>query len=203
MKKHFVTGLVVLLPVALTFWVVSFIFKLLTDPFLGVAELLLSTLGVESHELRMLIGKILALAFLFALIIGIGIVGRHFFFSYLMTLSDALLKRIPVISSVYKTSQELIQTLMSTSGKSFQKVVLVPFPHAKALTIGFITREDTEIEGRVAVFIPTTPNPTSGFLIMYTKDQIIPVDLKVEEALRFVISCGVLPTPIHKVLPKV
>lgn len=200
MKKHFVTGLVILLPVALTLWIVSFIFDFLTDPFLGLAESALGSLGVESQQTRTVIGKLLALSFLFALIIGIGALGRYFLFSYFMSLSDALLKRIPVISSVYKTSQELINTLMSTSGKSFKQVVLVPFPHQKAFSVGFISRDDLEIDGKIAVFIPTTPNPTSGFLIMYTRDQLIPLDLKVEEALRFVISCGVLPTPIHRAI---
>lgn len=203
MKKHFVTGLVVFLPLALTFWIVSFFFHIMTEPFLGISELVLKSLGVHSHEVRTWIGKLLALIFLFVLIVGIGAVGRYFLFSYLMQLSDAILHRIPVISSVYKTSQELIQTVMTSSTKSFQQVVLVPFPHSKALCVGFVTRDDIEIEGRIAVFIPTTPNPTSGFLIMYERDLLLPVDMKVDEALRFVISCGVLPTPIHKaVVPK-
>lgn len=199
MKKHFLTGLVVFLPLALTFWIVSFLFNLMTEPFLGMSELLLTALGVESHEVRQLIGKLLALLFLLGAIIGLGAVGRYFFFSYLMEWSDAILHKIPVISSVYKTSQDLIHTIMTSSAKSFQQVVLVPFPHAKALVVGFVTRDDAEIEGKIAVFIPTTPNPTSGFLVMYDRQQLVHLDIKVDEALRFVISCGVLPTQLHKV----
>jgi len=115
-----------------------------------------------------------------------------------MKIGDTILHNIPVISTVYKTSQELIQTILTTSNKSFKQVVLVPFPTPDSWSIGLVTRDDIEIEKRVAVFVPTTPNPTSGFLVMFTRDQIIPLDMKVEEALRYVISCGVLMTPIRK-----
>ena len=104
-----------------------------------------------------------------------------------------------MISTVYKTSQELIQTVLTTSNKSFKQVVLVPYPTAESWCVGLVTRDDFDIENRVAVFIPTTPNPTSGCLIMFKKEQVIPIQLTVEEALRYVISCGVLLTPFKRV----
>lgn len=206
MRKYFATGVVVLLPLALTFWIVSFIISLLTTPFLGIAETLLRALGLTDasfffftpEQVLKLSSQVLVLIFLFLIIVGIGAVGRHFFFKYLIQLSDALLRKIPLISSVYKTSQELIQTVLTTSNKSFKQVVAVPFPTADSWCIGLVTRDDLDGENRIAVFVPTTPNPTSGFLVMFRKEQVVPLDMKVEEALRYVISCGVLMTPFKK-----
>lgn len=197
MKKYFVTGLVVLLPLALTFWIVSFILGVLTDPFLGIAETALKLFGVQSREALDFGSNLLAICFLFLMIITIGAIGRYFFFKYLLQLSDAILHRIPVISTVYKTSQELIQTVFKQDSTSFKQVVFVPFPHPGALTIGLVTQE-VALDGRMAVFIPTTPNPTSGFLLMFHKDQVIPLSMSVEEALRYIISCGVLMPQIQK-----
>lgn len=212
MKKYFITGLVVLLPLALTFWIVSFIVGLLTDPFLGAARNILETIGIKqvhffflsSEQLFDYLSKILVLVFLVAFISLIGWIGRYFFFTYILKLGDAILHKIPLISTVYKTSQEFIQTILTSTNKSFKQVVLVPFPHKSALSIGLVTRDDMEIDNRVAVFVPTTPNPTSGFLILFSKDEVIPIDMKVEEAMRYVISCGVLLTPIRplKDMPK-
>ena len=206
MKKYFATGVVVLLPLALTFWIVTFIVNLFTKPFLGLAETLLKTLGLQGvsflflspDQILSFASQLLVLFCLIAVIIGIGAIGRHFFFKYLIVLGDSILHRIPLISTVYKTSQELIQTILTTSNKSCKQVVLVPFPTSDSWAVGLVTNDDFEIEHRVAVFVPTTPNPTSGFLIMYKKEQVVPVALKVEEALRYVISCGVLLTPFKR-----
>ncbi|MDB6081754.1 MAG: hypothetical protein JWO53_1026 [Chlamydiia bacterium] len=209
MKKYFATGVVVLLPLALTFWIVSFIIGILTTPFLGIAETILSAIGLNRVSFLFLSPQqvleysstVLVLLFLFGIILTIGAVGRHFFFKLLMKVGDKILHKIPVISTVYKTSQELITTILTTSNKSFKQVVMVPFPTADSWCIGLVTRDDAEMGDRIAVFVPTTPNPTSGFLIMFLRDQVIPIDMKVEEALRYVISCGVLLTPIRKSPP--
>lgn len=206
MKKYFATGVVVLLPLALTFWIISFIISLLTTPFLGIAEAILSAVGLNnvsflflsSQQVLEYASTILVLLFLLGIILAIGAVGRHFFFKYLMRIGDSIMHKIPVISTVYKTSQELIQTVLTTSNKSFKQVVMVPFPTPQSYCIGLVTRDDEEMGDRIAVFVPTTPNPTSGFLVMYQRDQVVAIDMKVEEALRYVISCGVLLTPIRK-----
>jgi uncharacterized membrane protein len=197
MKKYFVTGLVVLLPLALTYWIVSFILGVLSDPFNGISSTVLRLLGVHSKEVLDLASKALALVMLFGLIILIGAIGRYFLFKYLLQLSDAILHRIPVVSSVYKTSQELIQSVFKQDSSSFKQVVFVSYPHPGAMVVGFVTQEES-LDGRIAVFVPTTPNPTTGFLLMYRKEDVIPLDMKVEEALRYIISCGVLMPQIRK-----
>lgn len=206
MKKYFGTGVVILLPLILTYWIVTFLLTLFTDPFLGIAESLLAFLGLKGTSVLFLsqeqvlgiVSKALVLLFLFLVIITIGAVGRYVVFRYLMRLGDSILHKIPVISSVYKTSQELISTILSTDAKAFKQVVLVPFPHAASYTVGLVTRDETIFNGRVSVFVPTTPNPTSGYLIMYEKEKLVPIQMSVEEALRFIVSCGVLYQPTQR-----
>lgn len=207
MKKYFVAGIVVLLPLALTFWIVSFVIDVLTTPFMGVARALISAIcsdevsrNLLAHErLLTLMSTILVLVFLLIMIVAIGAIGRYFFFKYLIRFSDRILGKIPFINSVYKTSQELIQAVLTTSNNSFKQVVLVPSSSHDSLSIGFITRNEIDADKHTAVFVPTTPNPTSGFLMLFKPEAIIPIDMTVEEAFRFIISCGVLPMPIRKV----
>ncbi len=202
MKRYFLTGIAILLPLALTLWIVGFIIDLLTGPFLGITEQILSAIGLEgvpflflnSHQVVTVISKALILVFMVAFIVGIGAIARYFFFRYLMKFGDMILHKIPVVSSVYKTSQELIQTIFTSDNKAFKQVVLVPFPNSTSKSIGLLTRDDV-VGDKVPVFVPTTPNPTSGYLIMYRSEEVIPIEMSVETALRYVISCGVLIDP--------
>ncbi len=196
------TGLVMLLPLALTLWIISSLIHWLTEPFVGIAERILSAVGligtpilfISAENVLLGLSQLLVLAALLSFIILIGAIGRHFFFRYLIRLSDAVLHKIPVISSVYKTSQELIQTLLTTDNRAFKQVVLVPFPNADCLSIGLVTREGPAAPHLIPVFVPTTPNPTSGYLIMFDRSKVTPLDMTVEEAFRYIISCGVLIT---------
>lgn len=191
MKRHFLTGIAILLPLAVTIWIVSFVVDLLTDPFLDMTKNILITIGISGSPFVSFISKILILLFLVTFILGIGAVTRYFFFRYLIRLGDMVLHKIPVISSVYKTSQELIQTIFTSDNKAFKQVVLVPFPHKDARTIGLLSRDDLSGD-TVPVFIPTTPNPTSGYLVFFNTKDVVLIDMPVETAMRYVISCGVL-----------
>lgn len=202
MKKYVMTGVVMLLPIALTLWIIGTLIGWLTQPFVGITEKILSALGLtgtpilflSAENVLLYLSQLLILLFLFAFITLIGAVGRHFFFRSLLHLSDAVLHKIPVISSVYKTSQELIQTILTADNKAFKQVVLVPFPNADCLSIGLVTREGPAAPHLIPVFIPTTPNPTSGYLVMFDRSKVTVLDMTVEEAFRYIISCGVLVT---------
>ncbi len=202
MKRYFVTGLAILLPLAITIWIIDFIVDLLTEPFLGVSEQILAAIGLEEipflflspHQVITAISKVLILIALVSFIFGIGAIASRFFFKFFMHLGNTILHKIPVVRSVYKTSQELIQTIFSDDNKAFKQVVLVPFPNELSKSIGFLTRDDIG-GGKVPVFIPTAPNPTSGYLIMYQPHQVVPIKMAVEDALRYIVSCGVLIDP--------
>ena len=119
---------------------------------------------------------------------------RWFFIHYILRLWDYLLNCIPVISPVYKTCQEIINTVFASKATSFKQVVLVRYPNEYSYSIGFITREDfpglnTPL---ISVFVPTTPNPTSGFLMMFKPSDLIYLDMKVEDAFKYIISCGMI-----------
>lgn len=207
MKKYFITGLIILLPLAVTVLLVRFFFNLLTEPFVGIVGPLLAQLniGYAHSTLTQLISQILVLIVLFLSTVALGILTRWFFVHSLLGLGESVLHRIPLISPIYKTCKDVINTLFSDSTTSFKQVVMVPFPTPSTSSIGLVTRDDVtalsngKTDGLVAVFVPTTPNPTSGFLIMFPRKDLVFLDMSVEEALKFVISCGVIMAPLHRV----
>lgn len=208
MKKYFITGLIILLPLTFTALVIIFIFNLLTDPFLEMVKALFDHyqlfsngfLFLNANQLQSLIAKILIIITLFLGTALLGLVTRWFFFHSLLRFADRLMHKIPIVNSIYRICQDIIKTIFTTENKSFKQVVLAPFPTSDTQSIGLITKEDMPgLEGtlhanRVAVFVPTTPNPTSGFLMMYNREDLIYLDMKVEDAFKYVISCGVITT---------
>jgi uncharacterized membrane protein len=211
MKKYFITGLVILLPLALTIAIVIFIFNLLTEPFADIFKNIFAHYGFlqtgfliwNADQIQKLISKILILFLFFFFTVGLGVLARWFFIHYLIRFWEEILHRIPFISSVYKTCQDVIKAIFTTQTKSFKQVVMVPFPNEETLALGLITRENLpslrgDGQDMAAVFVPTTPNPTSGFLMVFKQEDLIYLDMKVEEALKYVISCGVISVPFNK-----
>lgn len=206
MKKHFLTGLVILLPVTLTVLVISFLFNLLTQPFAGIAQALFERyrlfgegfLFLSATQLQTFIGQLLILALLILGTLLIGWAARLFFVNYFIELWHRLIARIPLVSTIYRACSDVIGTIFTSNTSAFKQVVLVPFPHANTFTVGLVTRESIpEFEealgpNLVAVFVPTTPNPTSGFLTIYRRSQIEFLNMKVEDAFKYIISCGVV-----------
>lgn len=206
MKKYFITGLVILLPLAVTIAIVVFIVNFLTKPFIGIFvsflrefELLNKGFLFLTPEQVVLYGsKLLILICLFLFTLVLGMIARWFFFKALLNLSDKILHRIPLINKVYKTTQEIIKTIFVTDKSSFKQVVMVPFPKEGTYVMGLVSRESPEIcsskaqSPLVSVLIPTTPNPTTGFLLMYKKEDLIYLDLKPEAAIKYIVSCGVI-----------
>lgn len=206
MKKFFITGLVILLPVALTLAIVIFIFNLLTVPFLGMVKTVFERYDLFSHgflffdadQLQTFVAQLLILACLFFITVVLGLIARWFFFRSLLKVAEYLVNHIPFVSTIYNTCQDVIKTIFTSKNKSFKQVVLVRFPNPHSYSIGLITREEipclqgTTHHDSVAVFVPTTPNPTSGFLVMYKQTDLIYLNMKVEDAFKYIISCGLL-----------
>jgi uncharacterized membrane protein len=212
MKKYFITGLVILLPLALTLAIITFIFNFLTAPFVGIVRNVLGYFGlVESgflffsaEQLQIILSKLIIFVLLFSLTVFLGAIGRWFFVHYLFKAWDYIFHCIPFVSSIYKTCQDVIKTIFSSKTKSFKQVVLAPFPNAESHSIGLITKDHLEglsQETMVAVFVPTTPNPTSGFLLFFKQKDLIYLDMSVEDAFKYVISCGVITSPFASISP--
>lgn len=216
MRRLFVTGLVIILPLAVTFAIVLFVVRFLTNPFIDFAEGLLLKLGLLNTGFLFLSpdqmlrygSQLLILIMLFLVTVVIGLIARWFFFHSLIKLGDYILHRIPFVNKVYKTTQDVIQTVFESQNKAFKQVVMVPFPNKQTWCIGLVTREapppcselvDTHLQ---SVFVPTTPNPTSGYLLMFPEREIVYLDMHVEDAVKFIMSCGVIhPETFHK-MPK-
>jgi len=214
-KGYFFTGLVLLLPLALTIIVVSFLFNLITDPFVGIFRdifhsfhLFESGVGfLSAEQVQIYAGKIIAALVLFFFTLILGGVAQWFFFHSLLKFWDYILHRIPFVSSIYKTFQDVINTFFSGDTNSFKQVVLVPFPTKDSYAIGFLTQENfafgkpepSENEKLCAIFVPTAPNPTSGFLIAFQETDLIYVSMTVEEAFKCILSCGAIIPPFKAI----
>lgn len=210
MKKYFITGLVILLPLVVTIAVVIFLVNFLTQPFIGVVTTVLSKLHIINkgflfltpEQLVRYTAKIIILVLLFLFTVGLGMITRWFLINTLLRLGDRLLNRIPIVNTVYKTTQDIIRTLFVSDKNSFKQVVMVPFPREDIYVLGLISRESPPVCSKavgqelVSVLVPTTPNPTTGFLMMYKREDLIIIDMKPEEAIKYIISCGVIiPEP--------
>lgn len=209
MRKYFLTGLVTLLPVAVTVWIFITIIHFLTKPFMGLVTGFLHNLPnsdlIFSEKSIRTVSEILILLGLFFITFFLGLIARRFFFDSLLKFGDKILYRIPLVNKVYKTSKEIVQSLFGSQGQSFKQVVLLPFPTKGSYCIGLISSPSPETCANAiqtplqSVFIPTAPNPMTGFLVMVPKEELIYLDMKTEEAMKYVVSCAVItPPPPHK-----
>lgn len=139
-------------------------------------------------------GVILALAIL----IITGMLAANLLGKRTVEIWESILNRIPLVRSIYTGVKQIATTVLASDGKSFRKVVLVEYPRKDVWSMGFLTNEHIDIEiGKIdyevsAVFVPTTPNPTSGFIIMIPKHDIIELDIGIEEGFKYIISMGVI-----------
>jgi uncharacterized membrane protein len=212
MRRYFITGLVLLLPLALTIAIVIFIVNFFTNPFVGMVEEVLRQIGLfengflflNASQVQLYVSRFIILLLLFGFTVLLGMLTRWVIIKYFFRLGEYIFHRIPIVRSIYKTSKDVIGTIFTDSTKSFKQVVMVPFPNADTYSMGLVTRDDIDgltdtHQGKfIAVFVPTTPNPTSGFLMMFDPADVIFLDMKVEEAFKYIISCGVILTPFKK-----
>lgn len=204
-KKNFLAGLVILLPIALTIWILSFLITMLTNPFMTVTNLILSHFVVLDPSVLHFLSRILILITLTVLIMLVGIIGRVFLVRWFFKIGDYIIHRIPIIKNIYKSAQDAVETLFSEHKASFSSVVLAPYPHKKAYAIGFVSSKympegtDESLNDRVSLLIPGTPNPLMGFMLMYKKSELIYLDMPVETAVKFIVSCGVIPCSFNEI----
>lgn len=206
MKKSFLTGIAILLPIVLTLIIVMFFVNLLTKPFVEFVHDIFVKLSLldnsffilSSDQMIYFVSKILILIFLTFATFLIGFFTQHLFANYFFERFDKIIHKIPVVNKIYMSLQEVMHTLFKSEKTSFSQVALVPFPQENTYCIGFVTKEslpegsDAEHLGLISVYVPGTPNPMMGFNFLYKREQLIFIDMKVDDALKFVISCGVM-----------
>lgn len=191
-RKYFLTGLLILVPLAITAWVLNIIIGTLDQSLLFVPERWQprTLVGFDIPGL----GAILTIVIVFV----VGLLANNLIGNYVVKLWEKLLHRIPVVSSLYGSVKQVSDTLFSSSGNAFRKAVLIPYPHADSYTIAFLTGvpggdvKNHLVGDYVSVYVPTTPNPTSGFFLMMARDKVVELDMSVDAALKYIVSMGVV-----------
>ncbi len=193
MKRYLVTGLLVLVPLVITLWVLNLLIGTLDQSLL----LLPDSLSPE----RLFGMRIPGLGALLTLgvVLLTGMLARNFVGERLLRMWEGLLARIPFVKSIYSSVKQVSDTLLSPSGQAFRKALLVQFPREGSWTIAFLTGTPggdvaNHLEGGeyVSVYVPTTPNPTGGYFVMMRKTDVIELDMSVDDALKYIISMGVV-----------
>ncbi|HVK55171.1 MAG TPA: DUF502 domain-containing protein [Burkholderiales bacterium] len=192
MKKYFITGLLVWIPLGITIWVL----KLLIDT-MDQSLLLLP----EAYHPKVFFGRSIPGlgAILTVLIVFLtGVVAANIIGQKLLRFGETLLVRIPVVKSIYTSVKQVSDTLFSSKGQAFRKALLVQYPRQGSWTVAFLTGQpggelvDHLGNEYVSIYVPTTPNPTSGFFLMMPKKDVIELEMSVDAALKFIISMGVV-----------
>ena len=192
MRKYFITGLLVLVPLAITAWVLNLVIGTMDQSLLFVPKRWQpSTLfGFDIPGL----GTLLTVVIVFLT----GLLTNNLVGNYVLRVWEKLLKRIPLVNSLYSSVKQVSDTLFSSSGNAFRKAVLIPYPHQNSYTIAFLTGtpggdvKNHLVGDYVSVYIPTTPNPTSGFFLMMARKDVVELDMSVDAALKYIVSMGVV-----------
>ncbi|TMQ76190.1 Transporter [Candidatus Accumulibacter phosphatis] len=196
-KRYFITGLLIWVPLAITAWVLVLI--------VGAMDQSLRLLPEAIHPRTVLgfdipgVGAVLTLLIIFLT----GLLAANFIGQRLVAWWELLLARIPVVNSIYHSVKQVSDTLFSSSGNAFRKALLIEYPRRGSWTIAFLTGQPAgemlrHLDGEhVSVYIPTTPNPTSGFFLMLPRTEVIELDMSVDTALKYVISMGVVAPPLR------
>jgi uncharacterized membrane protein len=201
LRRYLLAGVLIWVPLAIT----ALIIELMVNMIYGLLNHLPPALRPETFFGMHIpaAGLLVAALVVFAVVVVTGVVATNLFGRQLVHLGERLLGRIPLVRGVYGAVKQVTETLFSSSGKSFRKVVMVQYPHAHSWTLAFLTGDGTaEINAKtgheiVNVFVPTTPNPTSGFFLMVPRTEMIELDMNVDDGLKMLLSVGVV-TPNGK-----
>ncbi|WP_088284835.1 DUF502 domain-containing protein [Ideonella sp. A 288] len=203
MKKYAIAGLLVWMPLAITIWVLLWLLGLMDGVFMWLLTLSQAVLpaGLDSliEQLRHVPG--LGVLVMLVLMLLTGVFVTNIFGQWWVRQWDALMGRIPIVKSIYSSVKQVSDTLFSSNGNAFREAVLVQYPHAGSWTIAFVTGKPSGEVARhlqsehVSLYVPTTPNPTSGFFLMMPRTSVRPLSMSVDEALKYIISMGVVAPP--------
>ncbi len=210
MKKYLVAGLLVWLPLAITIWVLSWVLGALDGVFVALLD---ATQAVLPESTRAGLDKLRHVPGLgvIVMLVGLlltGVFAANMFGQWWLRQGDLLLSKTPIVKSIYNSVKQVSDTLFSSNGNAFREAVLVQYPRQGSWTIAFVTgKPGGEVAAQlpgdyVSVYVPTTPNPTSGFFLMMPRSDILELRMSVDEALKYVISMGVV-APGDDVAPAV
>ncbi len=192
MRRYLIAGLLVWVPLGITIWVLHALVTTLDQTLLVVPD---------SWRPEALFGFAipgLGVVLSFLILMLTGIIAANFVGARVILIWEGVLGRIPFVKSIYSSVKQVSDTLLSDSGNAFRKALLVEFPHSGSWTIAFLTGAPAAsvaallAEEHVSVYVPTTPNPTSGYFLLLPKSKVRELDMSVDEALKYIISMGVV-----------
>jgi uncharacterized membrane protein len=197
MRRYLIAGLLVWVPLGITLWVLHFLLTSLDQILLILPE------AVQPQTLFGFDIPGLGVAVAFVIVFATGIVTANFFGQRLIRAWERLLGRVPFVKSIYSSVKQVSDTLLSDKGQAFRKALLVEFPRPGSWTIAFQTGVPAPAVApwlageHVSVYVPTTPNPTGGYFLMLPRAQVRELDMTVDEALKYIISMGVVAPRAH------
>ncbi len=193
-KKTLLTGLAIIAPLYLTFLIIRFVFNVLADPLSPALTILFQKINIQIAYLPWVI-NIIAVFLTLLLFYIVGLLGKHFITTKLLRSLESILFSIPMVQPIYHTMKKMI-TLFTDSGEHiYEKVVAVPFLDGNMQVIGFITGSKLlNNEEYLSIFVPTSPNPTSGYLLFLKPSAVKELDISIESALKLVVSVGIMDT---------
>lgn len=203
LTNYFAAGLLLVIPISVTFLVIRFIVRSMD----AMLENVLITSYLESLPFHITIQDLppgTGLVLTVVAIIIIGFLGTNFFGKKLISFGEWIVQKIPVIRSIYHASKTFLETILKQDGESFNRVVLIEYPRKGIHSIGFVTGKTREelhekIDGETLnVFVPTTPNPTSGFYLVVPESDVIPLEMNVEDAFKVIMTGGIVVPPFDK-----
>jgi len=196
LRRYFIAGLLVWIPLGITLWVLNTLVTLMDQSLLLLPENLRTDALFGFHVPGM--GIVLTVV----IVVATGALTANFFGRQLLAFGDSMLSHIPIVRSIYGGVKQISDTLFSPEGKAFRHAVLVRYPHPGTWTVALVTgspqHELARILGpdQISVFVPTTPNITAGFFLVVPRADTIPLEMSVDDALKYIISMGVAePAP--------
>lgn len=204
LRRTFLTGLVIVLPVVITGWVVSFVFSLLARTVTPVVLQAIKLVGLGAWIAQAWVNyaaPLVSVALSLLLIYLIGLVGGNVLGRQAVALFDKLMMRLPFVRGIYSATRQFFATFSRSKSEAFSRVVLVEYPRKGLWTMALVTaRTDGEVQDRtqqnmISVFVPTTPNPTSGWLLFVPEQDCVFLDMSVDDAFKMIISGGVVTPP--------
>lgn len=206
MKKSFITGIIVLLPIMITLWVIIFAFHLFTAPFMGMIKPLVDHLHIHNPMAINLITKLGIICILAIVIFFLGLIGQWFLVKTFLHVINSIFSNIPFIKTIYKVAKELVKGVLSPEGnKPFKHPVIIQFPDEKHFSMGIVSgKVPPECEKKLnkkleSVFVPTAPHPITGYMFLAAKETTRVLDMTSEDAIKYAVSCGIIiPPPKNK-----
>jgi uncharacterized membrane protein len=195
LQKALIAGVLATLPLAVTYWFINFVFK----KFSGFLQPYLHLLTTKFHiVIPLYVQNIISFSIIIFALIFIGLFARNYVGRKLLGLIEYIAENIPIVRGVYSSIRQIVEAFQTTSGSSFKKVVMIEYPRKGIYSLGFVTKDTSEFLNKatgevcVNVFIPTTPNPTSGFILIVPKKDVIDPGMPIEQCVKFIISAGLV-----------